>query len=81
MCSIPIYMDNFDGLCSKEHGRAMGEQRIKREGKTLLDFDYADDLNVPDINANQMNKFLKVLRLQSTRIDLKIVLKRFSRLD
>ena len=44
MCSIPLYMDHFDGLRLKEH----------------LDFDYADDLSILDESVSKMNEFFEV---------------------
>ena len=44
----------------------MGDHGIKWEGKTLLNFDYADDLSIIDESVSKMNEFLKVLRVQNS---------------
>jgi hypothetical protein len=57
-------------------GKAMGDHGIKWGGKSLLDLDYADDLNILEESGSKMNKFLEVLRAQGTRISLKINVKK-----
>ena len=52
--------------------KAMEKHVIRRENKTLLDLDYADDFSVLDIHVWKMNEFLEVLRFQGARIGLKI---------
>ena len=34
LCSIPLYIDYFDGLCLKEHRKGNGKHRMKWVGKT-----------------------------------------------
>ena len=51
--------------------KAMEEHGIKRGSKTLLDLDYADDLSILDELVRKMNKLLKVLQVQGTKIGLK----------
>ena len=53
MCSIPLYMDHFDGLRLKEHRRGNWRPGIKWGGKTLLDLDYADDLSKLDESVSK----------------------------
>ena len=57
-------------------GKAMGGHGIKRRGKTLLDFDYVDDLSILDESVSKMNELLKILRVQGARIGLKINVKK-----
>ena len=40
--------------------------------RTLLDLDYADDLSILDESVSKMNELLEVLRVQDSRIGLKI---------
>ena len=54
----------------------MGDHGIKWENKTLLDFDYADDLSILDENVGQMKELLKVLRVEGIKIGLKIKVKK-----
>ena len=75
MCSIPLYMDHFDGLRLKEYKKVIGDHRIKWGGKMLLDLDYADDLSILDESVSKMNEFLEVLRVQGAKIGLKINVK------
>ena len=65
-------MGHFDGLYSKDTVKALGQHRIKWEGKTLLDLDFACDLSVLDKNITKMNEFLSVLGLQGERVGLQI---------
>ena len=53
-------------------GKAIGDHGIKWGGKTLLDLDYADDLSILDESVSKINEFLGVLRVQGSRIGLKI---------
>ena len=48
-------MDYFNGLCTREHRKTMGEHEINGGNKTLLGLDCADDLNVFDIVNGMMN--------------------------
>ena len=57
-------------------GKAMGDHGIKWGRKTLLDLGYADDLSILDESVIKMNEVLEVLRVQSTRIGLKINVKK-----
>ena len=57
-------------------GKALREHGIKWGGKTLLDFDYADDPNILDENVSKKNELLQVLRAQGARIGLKINVKK-----
>ena len=54
----------------------MGNYGIKWGGKTLLDLDYADDLSTLDESVSKVNELLEVLRVQGTRIGLKINVKK-----
>ena len=60
MCSISLYMDNFDGLCLKEPRKRNGRpqnQMVGRGGfETLLDLDYAIGLSILDENVSKMNE-------------------------
>ena len=76
LCSIPLYMDHFDGLCLKEHRKGNWRPRNQMGRKTLLDLDYADDLSILDESVSKMNEFLEVLRVQGARIGLKINVKK-----
>ena len=53
LCSIPLYMDHFDGFVLRSTGKLMGDHGIKWGGKNLLDLDYADDLSILDQNVMQ----------------------------
>ena len=75
MCSIPLYIDHFDGRCLREHRKGNGRP-LKWGGKSLLDLDYADDLSILDESVSKMNELLEVLRFQGARIDLKINFKK-----
>ena len=57
-------------------GKAIGDHEIKWRGKTLLDSDYADDLNILGESVSKMNEFLEVLQVQGARIGLKINVKK-----
>jgi hypothetical protein len=63
-------MDHSDEL--RTTGKAMGGYENKWRRKILLDLDYADDLNILDEFVSKMNDLLEVLRVQGTRIGLKI---------
>ena len=54
----------------------MGDQGINFRGKNLLYLNYAHDLSILDESASKMNKLLDVLRVQSSRIGLKINVKK-----
>ena len=41
-------------------GKTRGGHGIKWGGKTLLDLDYADDLNILDESLSKMNELLEV---------------------
>ena len=41
-------------------GKAIGDHRIKRGGKTLLDLDSVDDLSILDESVSKINEFLEV---------------------
>ena len=57
-------------------GKPMGEHGIKWGRKTFQDFDYADDLSIQDESVSKMNNLSEVLRVQSARIGLKIIVKK-----
>ena len=57
-------------------GKTIVDHRIKWGGKTLLDLDYADDLNILDESVSKMNEFLEVLQNYVARIGLKINVKK-----
>ena len=42
----------------------------------VLDLDVADDLSILDESVSRINKLLEVLRVQNTRIGLKINIKK-----
>ena len=65
-----------DFILSDHNGKEMGEQRIKRGGETFLDLDYVDDLSILDESLTKINEVLEILRVQGTRIDLKINFKK-----
>jgi len=65
-------MDYFDGFRLKEHRKGNGRPRNQIGRKTLLDLDYADDLNILDESVSKMDKILEVSRIRSARIGLKI---------
>ena len=56
--------------------KAMGEHSIKWRRNTFLDFDYAEDLSIPDVSVSKMNECQEILRVQGARISLKINVKR-----
>ena len=61
MCSIPLYMGYFDGICLKEHKKGNGRTRNQMKKKKFLDFDYADDLSILNESVSKMNELLEVL--------------------
>ena len=58
----------FDGLCLKEHRKAMGDHGSKWEGNNFLTLNYADNLSILDGSVS----VLEVLRNQGAGIGLKI---------
>ena len=57
-------------------GKRIEDHRIKRGGKTLLDFNYADDVSIVDESVSKTNEFLEVLQIQGARLGLKINVKK-----
>ena len=55
--------------------KEIGDHRIKWEGKTLLDLDYADDSSMLDESMSKINEF-EVLWVQGAWINLKINIKK-----
>ena len=54
----------------------MGEHKINRGSKTLLDLDYADDLIIFDENASRTSELSEVVRVQGTKTRLQIYVKK-----
>ena len=55
-CVLSIFIRIiFIDFVLRSTGKAMGDLRIKGEEKTLLDFDYADDLSILDESVSKMN--------------------------
>ena len=59
----------------------MGDYRVKRGGKALLDLNYADYLSILGENVSKMNKFLEVLQVLGVRIGLKIIVEKTNSSD
>ena len=56
--------------------KAMVGHGIELGNKILLSSDYADDFSILDESLSKMNELLEVLRVQGTRIGLKINVKK-----
>ena len=57
-------------------GKTIGDYRTKWRGKTLLELDYAHELNILDESVSKMNELLEVLRVQGAIRGLKINVKK-----
>ena len=68
---MPIYTDHFDGLYYKEHSKGYGRAGNQKERKSSLNRDSAEDLSIMHTNRRKTNEFLKILRVEDARIDLK----------
>ena len=56
MCSIPIYIDQFDGLCLKERKEGIGRTQKQTGRNTSLDLDNTEDLSIQNESVSKMNE-------------------------
>jgi hypothetical protein len=70
-------MDQFDGLCPKEHHKDYKRawNQVEKE-KLVPNIDYGDDLTVLVENVSNMKDFFEVLRVKGPKISLNINVKK-----